>query len=90
MRRSDGWRGVRRLGAAVASGLLLVALNAGPGAAAPSPAPASPGAGVIDLTALYHDSRDGLYRTPGGAVRGLAGQAQLQAPGARTGRRMTG
>jgi glycosidase len=68
MRRSDGWRGVRRLGAAVASGLLLVALNAGPGAAAPSPAPASPGSGLIDLSALYHDSRDGLYRTPGGAV----------------------
>ena len=68
MRRGDRLRGEQRLSAAVASGLLLVALNAGPGAAAPSPAPASPGAGVIDLTALYHDSRDGLYRTPGGAV----------------------
>jgi len=68
MRRGDGWRGEERLCAAVASGLLLVALNAGPGVAAPSSASASPGTGLIDLTALYHDSRDGLYRTPGGAV----------------------
>ena len=68
MWRSDGWRSVQRFGAAVAGGLLVVALNAGPGVAAPATAPASPEPGKIDLTALYHDSRDGLYRTPGGAV----------------------
>lgn len=44
---------------AFAAGTLLTA-------AAPSPSvsPSSP----IDLAALYHDSRDGLYRTPSGAV----------------------
>ncbi len=62
-----------RLSAALTSALLLIGLSVGPGAATPSPAdtsPAdtSPAAGSIDLTALYHDSRDGLYRTPGGAV----------------------
>ncbi len=68
MRRSDGWRGGARRGAAGAIALLLLAFMSGPGAAAPSTASASPGTGSIDLTALYHDSRDGLYRTPDGAV----------------------
>ena len=65
MRRRDGSQGRTRLGVAVVGALLLLALVTGPGAAAPS---ASPGPAPIDLTALYHDSRDGLYRTPGGAV----------------------
>ena len=68
MRGSGGRRGGLRLGAAAASGLLVIALNAGPSAAAPSASSASPEPGQIDMTALYHDSRDGLYRTPGGAV----------------------
>ena len=68
MRRSNGSRGRARLGVAAVSALALVALTTGPGAAAPSTPAASPGNGPIDLTALYHDSRDGLYRTPGGAV----------------------
>src|SRR5664280_3432002 len=68
MRRSNGSRGRARLGVAAVSALALVALMTAPGAAAPSTPSASPGDGPIDLTALYHDSRDGLYRTPGGAV----------------------
>ena len=68
MRRSGGSPGRARLGVAAVSALALVALVTGPGAAAPSTTSASPGNGSIDLTALYHDSRDGLYRTPGGAV----------------------
>ena len=65
MQGGGGWLGEQRLWGAVASGLLLVALTAGAGATA-SPAPSEPS--QIDLTALYHDSRNGLYRTPGGAV----------------------
>ncbi len=53
---------------AVAGAVLLVALLTGPGVASPSPASGSAATAPIDLTALYHDSRDGLYRTPGGAV----------------------
>ena len=68
MRRIDRSRDGARLGVAVVSALLLVALISGPGAAAPSTSSVSSGPGSIDLTALYHDSRDGLYRTPGGAV----------------------
>ena len=68
MRRSDGSRGGAQRGVAVAGALLFVLLIAGPGAAAPATSSASLGTGSIDLTALYHDSRDGLYRTPGGAV----------------------
>jgi hypothetical protein len=68
MRRGDGWRSMAPACVAVASALLLVALLTGPGAAAPSPASGSAATAPIDLTALYHDSRDGLYRTPGGAV----------------------
>ncbi len=76
MRRSGRWQGGTRLGAAVSTAMLLAALVSGSGAAALPAAPGSPAtgplatsaAGRIDLTALYHDSRDGLYRTPGGAV----------------------
>ncbi len=76
MWRSGGWRGGARVRTAVPTAMLLAALVSGPGAAAPSAAAGSPAAGPtgtqaprsIDLTALYHDSRDGLYRTPGGAV----------------------
>jgi glycosidase len=81
MRRGEGRTGGLDLGRTVTTILLLTALTAGFAVHDLSAASSSPGAGPIDLSALYHDSRDGLYRTPGGAVpAGSAVTLRLRTP----------
>lgn len=67
-------RSQRWLASVALLGLLAAAVVGAPraGAIGSSPGPEASGLAVsngqIDLAALYHDSRDLLYRTPGGAV----------------------